>query len=74
MGKVGEGVPIGGGDDELAENDARTKRRGGRCRRMSPRAPVYVAKLHVEDEDEAGEVAPTSKQWREVDGRWVTQS
>ena len=61
MGEVGEGVPIGGGDDEPVANDTRTKRRGGWCRRASHRAPVSVAKSHVEDEDEDGEVAPTSK-------------
>jgi len=32
VGEVGEGVSIGGGDDELSEDDAR-------CRRASPRAP-----------------------------------
>ena len=39
MGEVGEGVPIGEGDDEPAKVDVRTKRRGGQCSWASPRAP-----------------------------------
>ena len=39
MGEVGGGVPIGGGDDEPAKIDVRTRRRGGRHRWASPRAP-----------------------------------
>ena len=33
------GVPISGGDDEPAKIDVRTRRRGGRHRWASPRAP-----------------------------------
>ena len=56
MGEVGEGVPIGEGDDEPAKVDVRTKRRGGQCRWASPRAPSMSLCHTVEDEEEAGEV------------------
>ena len=56
MGEVGEGVPIGGGDEEPAEDDTRTKRRGGRCRRASPRAPSILPCHTVIDKEEAVEV------------------
>ena len=56
MGKAGGGVPIGGGDDEPAEDDARAKRQGGRSRRASPRAPSILPCHTVVDEEEAGEV------------------
>ena len=39
VGEVGEGVPIGEEEDKPARVDVRTKRRGGRCRWASPRAP-----------------------------------
>ena len=55
MGEVGGGVPIGGGDDEPAKIDVRTRRRGGRHRWASPRAPSMSLCRTVEDE-EAGEV------------------
>ena len=45
-----------GGDDEPAEDDARTKRRGGRCRRASPWAPSILQCHTVVVEEEAGEV------------------
>jgi len=56
VGEVGEGVPIGGGDDEPAEDDTRTKRRGGRCRWASRRAPSILPCHIVVVEEEAGEV------------------
>ena len=56
VGEVGEGVPIGGGDDEPAEDDVRTKRRVGRCRRASHRAPSILPCHTVVVEEEAGEV------------------
>jgi len=56
VGEVGEGVPIGGGDDEPAKNDVRTKRRGERCIWASPRAPSMLPCRTVVDEEEAGEV------------------
>jgi len=56
MGEVGGGVPIGGGDDEPAKIDVRTRRRGGRHRWASPRAPSMSLCRTVEDEEEAGEV------------------
>ena len=56
VGEVGEGVPIGEGDDEPAKVDVRTKRRGGQCRWASPRAPSMSLCHTVEDEEEAGEV------------------
>ena len=56
MSEAGGGVPIGGGDDEPAEDDTRTKRRGGRCRRASPRAPSNLPCHTVVVEEEAGEV------------------
>ena len=56
MGEAGGGIPIGGGDDEPAEDDTRTKRRGGRCRRASPRAPSILPCHTVVVEEEAGEV------------------
>ena len=56
MGEVGEGVPIGEGDDEPAKVNMRTKRRGGQCRWASPRAPSMSLCRTIEDEEEAGEV------------------
>ena len=56
MGEAGGGIPIDGGDDEPAEDDTWTKRRGGRCRRASPRAPSILPCHTVVDEEEAGEV------------------
>jgi hypothetical protein len=55
MGEAGGGVPIGGGD-EPAEDDARTKQRGGRYRQASPRAPSILSWHTVVIEEEAGEV------------------
>jgi len=45
-----------GGDDELAKMDVRTKRRGWRCRRVSPRAPFMWSCRTVEGEEEIGEI------------------
>ena len=56
MGEVGGGISIGGGDDEPAKIDVRTRRRGGRHRWASPRAPSMSLCRTVEDEEEAGEV------------------
>ena len=56
MGEVGGGVSIGGGDDEPAKIDVRTRRRCGRHRWASPRAPSMSLCRTVEDEEEAGEV------------------
>ena len=56
MGEVGGGVPIGGGDDEPAKIDVRTRRRGGWHRWASPRALSMSLCRTVEDEEEAGEV------------------
>ena len=56
MNEVGEGVPIGEDEDEPARVDMRKKRRGGRCRRVSPRAPSILPCHTVVDEEEAGEV------------------
>ena len=56
MGEAGGGAPIGGGDDEPAEDDMRMKRRGRRCRRASPRAPSILPCHTVVGEEEAGEV------------------
>ena len=56
MDGAGEGIPIDGGDDEPAEDDTWTKRRGGRCRRASPRAPSILPCHTVVVEEEAGEV------------------
>ena len=56
MSEVGGGVPIGGGDDEPAKIDVRTRRQGGRHRWASPRAPSMSLCRTVEDEEEAGEV------------------
>ena len=57
MGKVGEGVPIGEGDDEPAKVDVRTRRR---CRRRRKRAPPRVPAIspcrRVGEEEEAGKV------------------
>jgi hypothetical protein len=56
MGEVGGGIPISGDDDELAKIDVWTKRRGGRCKRASPRAPSILRCHTIVDEEEAGEV------------------
>jgi len=56
MSEAGGGVPIGGDDDKPAEDDVRTKRRGGRCRWASPRAPSILPCHTVVVEEEAGEV------------------
>ncbi|KAG2557833.1 hypothetical protein PVAP13_8NG172402 [Panicum virgatum] len=56
MGEVDEGVPINGGEDEPAKNDARMKRRGGRCIWASLRAPSILTCHTVIDEEEVGEV------------------
>ena len=57
MGEIGEGVPIGEGDDELAKVDVRTR---WQCRRRRNRAPPRVPAIspcrRVEEEEEAGEV------------------
>jgi len=57
VGEVGEGVPIGEGDDEPAKVDVRTRRR---CRRRRKRAPPRVPAIspcrRVGEEEEAGEV------------------
>ena len=55
VGEVGERVPIGGGDDEPAKIDVRTRRRGGRHRWASPRAPSMSLCRTVKDKEEAGE-------------------
>ena len=47
---------VGGGDDEPAKIDVRMRRRGGRHRWASPRAPSMSLCRTVEDEEEAGEV------------------
>ena len=54
--EVGEGVPIGEDEDEPVMVDVRYKRRGGRCRRASPRAPSILPCHIVVVEEEAGEV------------------
>ena len=56
VGEVGEGVPIGEGDDEPAKGDVQPRRRGRRRRRASPRAPSNSPYRTVECEEEAGEV------------------
>ena len=56
MGEAGGGIPIGGGDNEPAKDDARMKWRGGRCRRTSPRAPSILPCHIVVVEQEADEV------------------
>lgn len=56
MGEVVGGVPISGGDDEPMEVDMRTKQRGGRCTRVSPRAPSISPSCTVGDGAGAGEV------------------
>jgi hypothetical protein len=56
MGKAGGGIPIDGDDDEPVEDDVRTKRRGGRCRRASPRAPSILPCHIVVVEEETGVV------------------
>src|SRR6185312_4673933 len=45
---------VGGGDDEPAKIDVRTRRRGGWHRWASPRAPSMLLCRTVEDEEEAG--------------------
>ena len=54
--EVGEGVPIGKDEDEPARVGVWKKRRGGRCRRASPRAPSNLPCHTVVVEEEAGEV------------------
>ena len=54
--EVGEGVPIGEDEDEPARVGVWKKRRGGRCRRASPRAPSILPCHTIVDEEEAGEV------------------
>jgi len=54
--EVGEGVPIGEDEDEPARVDVRKKRRGGRCRRASPRASSILPCHTVIDKEEAVEV------------------
>ena len=54
--EVGEGVPIGEDEDEPARVDVRQKRRGGRCRQASPRAPSILPCHTVVVKEEAGEV------------------
>ena len=57
MGEVGEGVPIGEGDDEPAKVDVRTRRRCRRRRKQAPpRVPAISPCRMVEEEEEAGEV------------------
>ena len=53
MGKVGEGVPIGEGDNEAAKVDVRTRRRR---KRAPPRVPAISPCRRVGEEEEAGEV------------------
>jgi len=57
VGEVGEGVPIGEGDDEPAKVYVRTR---WRCRRRRKRAPPRVPAVSpcrkVGEEEEAGEV------------------
>ena len=57
VGEVGEGVPIGEGNDEPAKVDVRTRQR---CRRRRKRAPPRVLAISpcrgVGDEEDAGEV------------------
>ena len=57
MGEVGEGVPIGEGDDEPAKVDVRTRRRcRQRRKRVPPRVPAISPCHRVGEEEEAGEV------------------
>ena len=51
VGEVGEGVPIGEDEDEPERFDVRTKRRGGCCKRASPRALHASPYRIVEDEE-----------------------
>ena len=57
MGEVGEGIPIGEGDDEPVKVDVRMRRR---CRRRRKRAPPRVPAIspcrRVGQEEEASEV------------------
>ena len=57
MGEVGEGVPIGEGDDKPAKVDVRTRRQCRRRRKQaSPRLPANSPCRRVGVEEEAGEV------------------
>ena len=57
MGEVGEGVPIGEGDDEPAKVDVRTRRQCmWRRKRAPPRVPAISSCHRVGEEEEAGEV------------------
>ena len=53
VGEVGEGAPIGEGDDEAAKVDVRTRRR---CKRAPPRVLAISPCRRVEEEEVASEV------------------
>jgi len=53
VGEVGEGIPIGEGDDEPAKVDVRTRRRR---KQAPPRVPAISPCRRVREEEEAGEV------------------
>ena len=53
MGEVGEGIPIGEGDDEPAKVDVRTRRRH---KRAPPWVPAISPCCRVGEEEEASEV------------------
>ena len=74
MGEAGGGIPIDGGDDEPAEDDARRSGKvGGADGRPLGRRPSCHA-TQSWSRKKTMKSTPTSKLRREVGGRWATQS